>query len=173
MVDSLPRDIGKTWVDPVPSGGSGSLLARDFCAIQFIKKLPHGSQATLGGEILTSPIWSHGRFFPFPTWSRSWSRLWGRANFWLWLKALAVEKLYRSPSSWKRRDSLHWGKLDALNRIMCLPWKLPKGCLKNLDVVWDSRLGTQLVLNIALAQRLSSNTWQMECYSESASLTQT
>ena len=29
-MDSIPRDIGKTWIDPVPSGGSGSLLARDF-----------------------------------------------------------------------------------------------------------------------------------------------
>ncbi|XP_019857665.1 PREDICTED: ATP-dependent RNA helicase DHX8-like [Amphimedon queenslandica] len=49
-MDNVPRDIGKTWIDPVPGGGTGErYLANDFKQMVAPPELPEWKRVSFGG----------------------------------------------------------------------------------------------------------------------------
>lgn len=50
-MDNVPRDIGKTWIDPVPGGGTGGRhLAAEFQTLAAPPEMPAWKKASFGGN---------------------------------------------------------------------------------------------------------------------------
>ncbi|XP_064401685.1 ATP-dependent RNA helicase DHX8-like isoform X2 [Halichondria panicea] len=50
-MDNVPRDIGKTWIDPVPGGGTGGRhLAAEFQTLAAPPEMPEWKKASFGGN---------------------------------------------------------------------------------------------------------------------------
>ncbi len=50
-MDNVPRDIGKTWIDPVPGGGTGGRhLAAEFQTLAGPPEMPAWKKASFGGN---------------------------------------------------------------------------------------------------------------------------
>ena len=50
-MDNVPKDINKTWIDPVPGGGTGDrYLAADFHTLAAPPELPEWKKASFGGN---------------------------------------------------------------------------------------------------------------------------
>ena len=50
-MDNVPRDINKTWIDPIPGGGMGACyLAADFHTLAAPPELSEWKKASFGGN---------------------------------------------------------------------------------------------------------------------------
>ena len=50
-MDNVPRDINKTWINPIPGGGTGDhYLAADFHTLAAPPELPEWKKASFGGN---------------------------------------------------------------------------------------------------------------------------